>query len=365
MKSAIKFVKITLWSGLILFAGAVIIRFWFIESEIAADDPKIQYSGRIDFRDPKAPVLFWPGTKIVAKFQGSSLKLKMTDQSGENFYQIILDDDVAHPIILDCLPDTNLYEIASALKDTVHKIEIFRRTETDTGPTVFQGFILAARKRLVKPPAPPVRRLEFYGDSITSGLANECRPGDNPKDESKQNNYLTYGAITARMLNADYVCISKSGIGLMVSWFPLIMPQFYDRLNPTDPQSKWDFTKWQPDAVVVNLLQNDSWLVHTLQPKPDSMQIIQAYVDFVRQIRRVYPNAAIFCTLGNMDIILPGQPWPGYVQTAVEQIRKQFADTRVFSFIFSAVNTSSHPTVEEHFEMADELAEFIRNKLSW
>ncbi len=48
----------------------------------------------------------------------------------------------------------------------------------------------------------------------------------------------------------------------MLSWFPEIMPEIYDRLNPGDPDSKWDFTLFTPDVVVINLFQNDSWLVN-------------------------------------------------------------------------------------------------------
>jgi hypothetical protein len=46
----------------------------------------------------------------------------------------------------------------------------------------------------------------------------------------------------------------------MLSWFPLIMPEMYDRADPTDSTSKWDFSKYTPDVVVINLFQNDSWL---------------------------------------------------------------------------------------------------------
>ena len=48
---------------------------------------------------------------------------------------------------------------------------------------------------------------------------------------------------------------------MTVSWDSLIMPEIYDRLVPTDSKSKWDFSLYRPDIVVVNLFQNDSWLV--------------------------------------------------------------------------------------------------------
>jgi hypothetical protein len=33
-------------------------------------------------------------------------------------------------------------------------------------------------------------------------------------------------------------------------------------LDPVDSTSKWDFSGYTPDVVVINLFQNDSWLVN-------------------------------------------------------------------------------------------------------
>ena len=38
-------------------------------SYIAPSDGKIQYTGRIDFSNPNAPLFYWPGTYLKAKFQ--------------------------------------------------------------------------------------------------------------------------------------------------------------------------------------------------------------------------------------------------------------------------------------------------------
>ena len=98
-------------------------------------------------------------------------------------------------------------------------------------------------------------------ESVIEDLSGKDSP-----DSTYTNNYLSYAALTARHYSADYHCICKSGIGITVSWFPEIMPEIYDRLDPTDPKSKWDFSFYIPDVVVINLLQNDSWLVNM----PDS-----------------------------------------------------------------------------------------------
>jgi len=45
--------------------------------EIPADDPNIQYYGRWDFSDPLAPSHSWPGVYIHARFEGSSIGVRM------------------------------------------------------------------------------------------------------------------------------------------------------------------------------------------------------------------------------------------------------------------------------------------------
>jgi hypothetical protein len=149
------------------------------------------------------------------------------------------------------------------------------------------------------------------------------------------------------------------------------MPEIYNRLNPGDPNSKWDFSKYTPDVVVINLFQNDSWLVN--QPnheqfkarfgttKPDENKIIKAYQDFVMKIRNEYPKASIICTLGSMDITQQGSPWPGYVEKAVKELN----DSKIYTHFMPYKNTPGHPKAAEQKVMADDLIQFIDQNIKW
>ena len=173
------------------------------------------------------------------------------------------------------------------------------------------------------------------------------------------------------ILMHNITCTSKSGIGIMVSWFPLIMPEMYDRLDPTDSTSKWDFTKFTPDIVVINLFQNDSWIVNLPNNEqfkyrfgtkaPDEDFIVKSYKDFVASIRNKYPEAKIICTLGNMDATKEGSPWPGYVQEAVNQLK----DSKIYTLFFKYKNTGGHPKVNEQKAMAESLIKFIEDNIGW
>jgi hypothetical protein len=329
---------------------------------ISPDNPNYQYTGRIDFSKPKEPALFWAGTSIKARFTGSMVKIFFDDENGDNYYNVIIDKNISNRSVIRCDKGSRIYPIVSGLENTVHQIEIVRRTDAKSAKTLFKGLLVDRGEKLIPPPERPGLKIEFYGNSITSGhgILDESRQNNN--DKSTWDNYFTYAALTARNLNAEYHCISMSGIGLMVSSDSLIMPQIYDRLNPKDGKSKWNFSDWTPDIVVINLFQNDSWRINTLLKVPNEGEIIGKYIDFVQKIRHEHPNAEIFCALGNMDVTRNDSEWPGYIEKAVEKLNNELNDTKVYSIIFPFKYTAGHPTISEHAIMAKRLTDFIKEK---
>jgi hypothetical protein len=336
---------------------------------VSPADKNLQYVGRIDFANPAAPVISWPGTSIAGNFTGSSLAVSLDDQLGKNFFNVFVDGDEAHPFIIEAAQGAKTYAVANHLAPGKHSFLITKRTEGEEGATVFRGLQLDDGAQLLAPPPRLKRKIEFFGDSITSGMGDEA-PLDGRDDLRKdKNNYMSYDAITARNLNAEIHVTSQSGIGVMISWFPFTMPQFYDQLSAVgNNDSKWDFSSWTPDVVVINLLQNDSWLIgrdHKLQPEPNDAQRIAAYKAFVERIRQLYPKAYIVCALGSMDATKPGSPWPGYVKTAVEEMKREDKDQRIDTVFFEFTGYGQHPRVKQHEANAAKLTAFIKAKMGW
>jgi hypothetical protein len=257
------------------------------------------------------------------------------------------------------------------LSEGNHTVQLFKRTEWDKGKTLFFGFETPDNTKLLQPTAPKKRKIEFYGNSITCGYAIEDASGKDRWFGYFQNNYLTYAALTARHFDAQYQCISKSGIGIMVSWFPLLMPEMYNRTDATDSTSTWNFAKYTPDVVVINLFQNDSWIVKMHDnaefkrrfgtTEPNDEFIIAAYKNFVATIRSKYPKASIICALGSMDATRKGSAWPGYIQKATTQLN----DPKTYTCFFDYKNTGGHPNVAEQKVMADTLIKFIDKNIKW
>lgn len=349
---------VTLQSGLLFAAN-------FIEP----DHQYIQYTGRVDFVNPKQPLISWSGTSIKAKFTGNTLKIKLDDQEGNNYFNVIIDGNDQFPHVLQAKKGSHVYPIAYYLQDDEHIVEIYKRTEGHEGSTKFLGLELADNGKLLNPPIRPKRKIAFFGDSVTSGQGNEAADNRGDKDSSEKNNYLSYSSITARNLDTEHHTVSLSGIGIMVSWFDYTMPEYFDQVNGAgNNNSHWDFSSWTPDIVVINLFQNDSWLIkypERISPMPTAEQLIQAYVDFVSSIIQRYPNKPIICALGSMDITKQGSSWPSYVKTAVARIKQMDSKANIDTIFFEHTGYKKHPRVNQHQRNAEKLTEFIKSKMGW
>ena len=330
--------------------------------------PNLYYQGRIK-QLPDAAEFSWSGNSVTIHFMGTGIAAILKDADTSNYYNSIIDGKTITKIHLD--KNKHSYTLASRLPKGEHMVQLFKRTEWEKGKTWFYGFEMPAGTTLLPLPEIQKRKIEFYGNSILCGYAMEDVSHSDSYKGIYENNYLSYAAVTARHFNAQYSCIGKSGIGVMISWFPMIMSDMYNRLDATDPTSKWDFTKFTPDVVVINLLQNDVRLVTMPQhPEfkhrfgllpPTESFIVAAYKNLVQLLRNKYPNAHIICELGDLDVAKTNTPWPGYVQKAVTQMH----DKKVYTHFFDYKNSPSHPTAIDHQVMANSLIAFIEKTVHW
>ena len=327
----------------------------------------IRYVGRVKSNDDSVAI-YWSGTNILMRFKGTSLKAVLRDEYGRNYFNVIIDGDSLRYFKLD--PGKRSYTLAENLSDQEHTIELVKRAEWDRGTSWFYGAEVE-NGTLTSLPEPNHRVIEFFGNSITAGYGIEDNTGGDSPDSIFTNSYYTYAAITARKFKADGIFTVRSGIGILVSWFPLIMPEIFNRVDPNDPTSLWDFNKVKPQVVVINLFQNDVWItdlpdhpefIHRFgKEAPKPKQIVDAYRNFVSKIRSVYPEAYIICALGCMDAMKEGSPWPGYVSEAVVEIN----DPKIMTLFFPYMNKGGHPRIKDNQVMAESLINFIEDNVKW
>lgn len=329
-------------------------------TSIPANHPDVRYTGRVDHTDPAAPVLYWAGNEVAIAFQGTALSVHLICKTcgEEQYLKVIVDEGIPRTIAVSSDNENPTgYTIASGLPQGHHTARVIRNNDWDTvHGLVVCGFTITSGPAAVDAlPPRPSRRIEFYGDSITSGFGI-LDPGD-LENMANADNHLAYGAVISRMLSADYTCISRSGIGIVRSCDPGSMPEIYNLINPFNSSHHWDFESWTPDVVVINLGQNDYWLIAV----PDRATMESAYRSFFASIRSRYPAALIVATLGCMDTAQASSPFPGYLSRAVAAMH----DPKIILHILPDLSGVIHPYEARADAVASELAPVIATAMGW
>ena len=201
--------------------------------------------------------------------------------------------------------------------------------------------------------------LEFIGDSITCGNG-----ADNSQIRFKKgkwydyhNAYLTYGALLARELDAEYLLSAVSGIGLAKSCCGIqyTMPDVYDRIDFNKKHKKWNFKNQpKPDLVFITLGQNDGLKNETVYEKK--------YLEFLAILRGHYKSSTIICCTSPMASVKLKRQMIKSIKKVVSDCQKN-GDNKIFFFNYVGTYNAGynkHPTIQEHQLMMKELLAFLK-----
>lgn len=338
-----------------------------VNDTVLANEKLIEYTGRVDFTDSLAPKFSYSGVSIRASFTGTSIGAILDDDTGRNYYNVIIDGEISS--VIQLAKGKREYELAANLTDTQHEIELFKRTEQDFGKTQFWGFILDEGKSLI--PLTNKRELffEFIGNSITCGYGNEGKNGENFVPET-ENHYLTYAAITSHNFSARHMAVSKSGIGIYrnydgpASGNPDCMTNLYERIFLYDENPKYNFAI-QPDLLFINLGTNDFSTIGG-----DSALYVSNYLRLIDTIQSKYNKPDIICLLGPMISGTTLSQVRNYLEFISDSANRKDKGN-VYFFEMSAqtgdlgIGVHYHPTTAQHRRNAGELTNYIKKLKGW
>ena len=305
----------------------------------------------------------WSGSTITAGFEGTeigiTLKILRNGPYGDNDYFNVTVDN-GKPYVLKITKGTDRYTLASGLKKGYHTVVVTKRTEGPFGALIqFEGFDYGSGKA-APAPARRERRIEIYGDSISAGYGNEGEGSGFRLEE--ENADLTYASITAKNLNAEYTAIALSGHGVHKSLSQStteVTPKYFDR-NLYKTSGNYRFTQPDPDVVIINLGTNDYAIGVT------DAEYYESYMDFIAKIRRKYRDAYIVVTTcGGTNRPLD------VLQQIVDARKEKYGDEKigrfigVFEDVDGAFGADGHPSVYGHTQLADQLTEYLKEKLGW
>jgi lysophospholipase L1-like esterase len=233
-------------------------------------DTNIKYFGRWDFSNPTQYRSDWGGAYLRVKFTGTTIKIKLGNTS--NYYAKI--DNGPWVSYLNVSGTVNL--TPAPLASGTHTISVAQGKDYNYLFN-FQGFILDAGAGTSAPPV-AADLIEWIGDSITAGYTDE------------QANVSGYPWVCSELLGAEHTQIAYPGVTL-VSGYPGVGMdvQYFKLQDPSHtPSPDWDFTRYTPKIVVINLATNDNG-----KNVPDA-QVQSTYTSFLANVRAKLPNAEIF-----------------------------------------------------------------------
>jgi len=334
---------------------------------IPASHPNISYIGRVSFTNPESPCFTYPGVQLRVIFEGTSLTMKAKPNSG--YFMVEIDEQ--QPFKIAFLENDSIITLAEGLTDTSHEVRITLAYEGYLRRPEFRGFILDPGKTLPTAPVLPERKIEFIGNSMTCGYGVETEDPQAPFKDETENHYYTYAAITARAFDAQSLVVARSGIGIYrnyngpVTGSPHSMPRMYNQTLFGDSTELWDFSRYIPDLVCINLGTND------VSTQPYDMQLFEnAYRGFLATLRNNYPQTKIVILTGCM----PNGKALGEVKNALNKLVEEASaagDKNIYRFDMTTQDgklgfgASWHPSKAQQNKMATELIPFIQQITGW
>lgn len=386
---------------------------------IPVTDSNVLVEGRHVFT-PEGGIAFdHPGVKFTASFVGASMVSAVMSQNGRipNTFVVYVDGQrvgtsptFAFNTSLWSQNDTTIVPLCAGLDPTTaHTVVVIKASEarlTGCNPsegkhrapsrvvapnyvTLF-GFQGTEGMRLVAPPQPPARRIEFIGDSVTAGLCNLCRVAHSPgtklpvgvEESVMMSNWAdesfleAFPSIVCAQLGATCRTAAWSGFGMVANKCntPTRMTDIWKRTlasissddpagdpHGTIPTNRHNFSSWTAHAVVINLGTNDAisraW--HGLVPR-----YTETYTELVRDIVNAYGNqTAFFLVCGPMTY--------EYCEATSEVARhaKQTLGLRAFAVRLRRLKGANaccgHPSSKEMAVIAPEFVGLIDDAFGW
>lgn len=238
-------------------------------------------------------------------------------------------------------------------------------------------------------------RLEFVGDSITSGEGMAGTKGTHVWAPAIFSTQGHYALLTADALDAEFRIISQSGWGVCCSWDndPVrSIPPYYSQIcgivkgaenERLGAFLENDFSSWQPDAVIVNLGSNDrfafdnpAWVdergnhYQMLKNQDGSFSkestdlFAEKVCQFLKTLREHNPKSWLLWAYGMID-----ESMKPYILQGIRQYQEETGDMRAEYLALPSLTeewtgSNDHPGRGSHQAAAEVLVRRLRELLA-
>jgi lysophospholipase L1-like esterase len=270
----------------------------------------IRWEGRLRLEDDGSAAFDWTQVRLHARFTGPRLALYA--DTHDNYLDVSVDGRLKAVLgprpAVDDAPLSRRWlgpvedqaqgpvYVLDGLGGGEHRLLVAKRTGPNIGTVRFRGLRLAAGERLLSPPPPLGRHIEFLGDSLTNGYGDEGPGLQCSQLPPYENSSLSWARLSATALDAEAQLLAYSGYGVLRNYgdkersssepFPL----FYPRTVLAE-SGAWERSRFRPDVAVVFLGTND----YSTEPAPLPEDFMRAYRALLASAREGRGSLPILC----------------------------------------------------------------------
>ena len=272
------------------------------------------------------------------------------------------------------------YQVWNAEEESTLQVQIMKLSESAMS-AIGIAPIVCDEDAEVKPVAAKKHTIEFIGDSITCGYGVDDLDLTHTFSTQTEDVTKAYAYKTAQLLDVDYSMFSCSGYGIISGYTAdpevrggeELIPPYYESQcfcrddfgsagRPAD--IPWDFAKYQPEVIVINLGTNDDSYCQDTEWKREEYR--QKYGEFLKVVRKHNPDAEIFCVLGLM-----GDRLYDKVCQMREDYIAETGDIRIHTVHIPEQDAEAgyaidyHPIPDAHTMASEVVAAAIREQMGW
>lgn len=312
-------------------------------------------------------------------FSGSGIEFSFLGTSSSiTIFATATEDEVHRPYIMVFVDDftpkkfeINEPKMTITLIDNLvldkHHIRIMKISECSSSRVGYLNvetdgtFLLHEEKKRIN--------VEIYGDSITCGYGVEASSKNSPFKTSEENFALSYAYLLKEKLDLEIQAVSVSGFPLYRSIYSegskiTTIPDMLNLASFNWNQSlaetpKWDNKLFIPSLVVIALGTNDGSVG---KDHFDKDGFKKQFVSFVQALYKTYGS--------NLHILVfeAALPLPPFVKQAyLDAIKESNLNIELLESKATSVGgimpVGGHPNKEMHRYAANELSDYIKNKL--
>lgn len=355
------------------------------------DIPHLRFLGRFcGGQAERAGVLplFWAGSGLEMYFTGEELHVLLeADFAGAEPW-IAVEVDGAALIRMPLNRGTNEVCVLRGVSDgRARCVRLIKECQPMAGDPRHRLWVRGLRweggRFLPLPEA--AHRLEFVGDSLTSGEGIVGAVKEDAWIPAVFSAGGTWAMRTAAALEAEVRLISQSGWGVRSGWDNdprHALPDWYERVcgpalgeedRALGAQEAYDFASWRPCAVIVNLGTNDANAMNNAvwegpggpfrqEDTPEGLAAFEeAALEFLRLLRRCNPGAKLVWAYGMAwDKLRP------QLERAVERLNREGGEAYYLPLPEAREETMGsrqHPGPLCHEEAAQVTAAFLKSIL--